>query len=77
MAENKNGEKADKAELGDYDATEHMMSIEEVGQKLATSVDATNPCKSAGLSQSEVRSNFQRPRRACLALRRCTSAASR
>jgi hypothetical protein len=57
MAEAKNGDKATKVELGNYGATEHMMSVEEVGHKLATSVDAANPSKSAGLSQSEVRSH--------------------
>jgi hypothetical protein len=40
---------------GAYDVTEHMMSLQEVGEKLETSVNVGSPEKSAGLTASEVR----------------------
>lgn len=38
----------------DYDATEHLMSVEEVSAKYAVDVNKEQPAKSAGLKASEV-----------------------
>jgi hypothetical protein len=54
---------AEKAEKGkeapakgstDYDATEHLMSVEEVSAKYAVTVNKEQPAKSKGLSSTEV-----------------------
>jgi hypothetical protein len=39
----------------DYDATEHLMSPDEVSAKYAVTINKEQPGKSAGLSGSEVR----------------------
>jgi hypothetical protein len=51
--EERNGEK-DAATVGAYHVTEHIMSVPEVADRLATNVDVDHPDKSPGLSTDEV-----------------------
>jgi hypothetical protein len=54
MAEKEGKEEAPKVAT-DYDATEHLMSVDEVSAKYAVKINKEQPGKSPGLSGSEVR----------------------
>lgn len=57
------GEAPKEVSSSDYDATEHLMSMEEVGTKYGVKFSKENPGKSQGLSSSEVRHTH-----ACIAI---------
>lgn len=52
----KEGKEEPTVSSSDYDATEHLMSVDEVSAKYAVQVNKDQPGKSPGLSASEVRS---------------------
>lgn len=54
MATKEGKEEPAKATSSDYDATEHLMSVDEVSTKYAVTVNKDQPGKSPGLSASEV-----------------------